>query len=52
MFKRDKKASTRVDTLIGKSASVQGDIEFTGGLHLDGRVTGSVRTAPGAGGTL
>jgi cytoskeletal protein CcmA (bactofilin family) len=53
MFKRrDKQSSTRVDTLIGKSSSVQGDIEFTGGLHLDGRVTGSVRTAAGAGGTL
>ena len=53
MFKRrDKQSSTRVDTLIGKSSSVQGDIEFTGGLHLDGRVTGSVRCTPGAGGTL
>jgi cytoskeletal protein CcmA (bactofilin family) len=33
----------RIDTLIGKAAHVEGDIEFEGGLHLDGRVTGSIR---------
>ena len=38
----------RVETLIGKSASVQGDVEFSGGLHIDGRITGSVRATPGA----
>jgi cytoskeletal protein CcmA (bactofilin family) len=27
---------------------VQGDIEFTGGLHIDGRITGSVRATSGA----
>jgi len=48
MFKRsDKLADGPVDTLIGKSASVQGDVEFSGGLHIDGRVTGSVRAAAG-----
>ncbi len=53
MFRRrDRKTSTRVDTLIGRSANVQGDVEFSGGLHLDGRVTGSVRAAPGAAATL
>lgn len=54
MFKsREKKnAAARIDTLIGKSASVQGDVEFSGGLHIDGRVTGSVRTTPGAPGAL
>ena len=48
MFKRsDKVPDGQVDTLIGKSASVQGDVEFAGGLHIDGRVTGSVRAAAG-----
>jgi cytoskeletal protein CcmA (bactofilin family) len=54
MFKsREKKnATARIDTLIGKSASVQGDVEFSGGLHIDGRVTGSVRVSSGATGAL
>ncbi len=48
MFKRtDKLADGQVDTLIGKSVSVQGDVEFAGGLHIDGRVTGSVRAIAG-----
>jgi cytoskeletal protein CcmA (bactofilin family) len=48
MFKRtDKLADGQVDTLIGKSVNVQGDVEFAGGLHIDGRVTGSVRAIAG-----
>jgi cytoskeletal protein CcmA (bactofilin family) len=42
MFSRDSKHA-RIDTLIGKAARVQGDVEFEGGLHLDGRVAGNVR---------
>jgi cytoskeletal protein CcmA (bactofilin family) len=50
MFSRDSKQAARIDTLIGKTARVQGDVEFEGGLHLDGRVAGNVRAvgAPGA----
>ena len=48
MFNRSEKHETRIDTLIGHSASVQGDIEFSGGLRIDGRVTGNVRVVPGA----
>jgi cytoskeletal protein CcmA (bactofilin family) len=49
MFKRrDKETVGQIDTLIGRSASVQGDVEFAGGLHLDGRITGSVRATAGA----
>jgi cytoskeletal protein CcmA (bactofilin family) len=47
MFNRSEKHSTRVDTLIGRSARIQGDVEFSGGLHIDGQVAGSVRVAPG-----
>jgi cytoskeletal protein CcmA (bactofilin family) len=42
MFGRDR-SNARIDTLVGKSAKVEGDVEFTGGLHLDGRVAGNVR---------
>lgn len=49
MFKRrDNDGKSEVETLIGKSASVQGDVEFSGGLHIDGRVTGNVRSTAGA----
>jgi cytoskeletal protein CcmA (bactofilin family) len=43
MFQSDTKPTNRVDILIGKSARIQGDIDFAGGLHLDGRVAGNVR---------
>jgi cytoskeletal protein CcmA (bactofilin family) len=53
MFKRrDKDTLGRIDTLIGRSASVQGDIEFAGGLHIDGRITGSVRATRGSSSSL
>ena len=43
MFTRDTKPA-RIDTLIGKAAHVHGDIEFAGGLHLDGSIVGNVRS--------
>jgi cytoskeletal protein CcmA (bactofilin family) len=52
MFKRRDRTSQRIDTLVGRSVRVQGDIEFTGGLHIDGRVTGNVRVAAGGSGSL
>ena len=52
MFGRKKQNSAHIDTLIGRTASVQGDIEFSGGLHVEGRVNGSVRAAEGAAAAL
>lgn len=52
MFGRDSRQGARIDTLIGTAASVQGDVEFAGGLHLDGRVAGNVRAIDDAGSTL
>jgi cytoskeletal protein CcmA (bactofilin family) len=49
MFGRRKQASTRIDTLLGRTANLQGDLEFSGGLHLDGRVNGNVRSAADGG---
>lgn len=48
MFNRREKTVARIDTLIGRTASVLGDIEFAGGLHVDGRITGNVLMAQGA----
>jgi cytoskeletal protein CcmA (bactofilin family) len=52
MFGRRKQTSTRIDTLLGKAATLNGDLEFAGGLHLDGRVNGNVRSSSEDGGAL
>jgi len=51
MFTRDSRQA-RIDTLVGKSARVRGDIDFQGGLHLDGAVMGSVRSDDSAASSL
>jgi cytoskeletal protein CcmA (bactofilin family) len=51
MFTRDDR-QPRIDTLIGKAARVNGDVEFQGGLHLDGHIAGGVRAAEGPDATL
>src|SRR6185436_6685339 len=52
MFGRRKQTTTRIDTLLGRTANLQGDLEFSGGLHLDGRVNGNVRSTAPDGGAL
>jgi len=51
MFSRDNKQA-RIDTLIGKASRVHGDMEFAGGLHLDGRIEGNLRADPIEGSSL
>lgn len=55
MFDRDKERIRRaqragqVDTLIGEKVVIRGDISFSGGLYLAGRVHGSISAQdPGA----
>ena len=43
---------TRIDTLIGSDAALEGDMVFAGGLRIDGRLTGNVSTPEGQSGTL
>jgi cytoskeletal protein CcmA (bactofilin family) len=52
MFGRRKQTSTRIDTLLGRTAMLNGDLDFSGGLHLDGRVNGNVRSIAPDGGAL
>jgi cytoskeletal protein CcmA (bactofilin family) len=40
MFGRN--AKTEIDTLVGISARIEGDLCFTGGLRIDGEVHGNV----------
>ena len=42
MFKRKPSNNATVDTLIGGKTRINGDVEFTGGLHLDGHINGNV----------
>lgn len=52
MFSRGKTKLQRIDTLIGAGARIEGDVHFTGGLHVDGRVRGNVQSSAPAGDTL
>ena len=51
MFSRESRPP-HIDTLIGKGVRVQGDIAFVGGMHLDGAITGNVRSDLAPGSTL
>ncbi len=46
MFGSDKRGAGRptmaVDTLIGAQTVIRGDIQFSGGLHIDGQVHGAI----------
>ncbi|CAG9183539.1 hypothetical protein LMG23992_05017 [Cupriavidus laharis] len=43
LFSRKKGLS--IDTLIGESTAIDGDLVFSGGLRLDGKVRGNIRAA-------
>ncbi len=43
--KKPTKPQNRIDSLIGTGTVVEGNISFTGGLRVDGRVRGNVLTA-------
>ena len=52
MFGKGKKrVTTRIDTLVGQQSVMNGDISFSGGLHVDGRIIGNV-TAPDDSGSV
>ncbi len=42
MFKRKRNRKARIDTLIGAKTRINGDVEFSGGFHLDGYINGNV----------
>ncbi len=43
MFKRKPSSKAKIDTLIGAKTRINGDVEFTGGFHLDGYINGNVK---------
>lgn len=42
----------KIETLIGRAAHLMGNFDFSGGLHLDGRISGDVRADPSSTSTL
>ena len=47
MWNKDKKGARHsYDTLISSQTQLKGDIHFSGGLHIDGRIYGSVVADP------
>lgn len=53
MFKkRYSKPQNRIDTLIGAGTVIDGDVSFTGGMRVDGRVNGNVIAVSGSPSTL
>ena len=40
--KKGVKITTHIDSLIGKNTFIHGNIEFSGGLRIDGSVTGNI----------
>lgn len=42
MFGRKQRRHSIVDTLVGSNSQVNGDLHFSGGCHIDGRVKGNV----------
>ena len=52
MFKRKQSNNAKIDTLIGAKTRINGDVEFSGGFHLDGYINGNVKGELGAGAFL
>ncbi len=48
MFRKPKSKQREIRTLIGPGTRVVGEIDFEGGLHLDGKVEGNIVARAGA----
>jgi cytoskeletal protein CcmA (bactofilin family) len=46
--KRKAFSSARIDTLIGQGTEIKGDLIFSGGLHVDGKIVGNVKAEEGS----
>lgn len=50
--KKPSKPQNRIDSLIGAGTSIEGNLNFSGGMRIDGEVNGSVIAVPGKPSTL
>ena len=42
MWGSKKNSSRRIDSLVGKNTRIMGDLDFSGGLLIDGKVVGNI----------
>jgi cytoskeletal protein CcmA (bactofilin family) len=52
MFTKSPKPQSRIDSLIGATTRIEGNVFFSGGLRVDGAVRGNVAALPDQPGTL
>ena len=52
MFRRESKPQNRIDSLIGATTRIEGNVFFSGGLRVDGAVRGNVGGLPDQPATL
>ena len=52
MFNKHSKPQNRIDSLIGLGTKIKGDVHFTGGLRIDGEISGNVVADPSKASTL
>jgi cytoskeletal protein CcmA (bactofilin family) len=53
MFSRNRqKPQSRIDTLIGAETVIDGDVDFSGGLRVDGAINGNISESGSKPGTL
>ncbi len=48
MWGKPKTKASKIETLIGNSIEVRGDLIFSGGLHVDGKIVGNVIAEDGS----
>ena len=49
MFGKSDKSRREITTLLGAETRITGDVEFGGGLHVEGTIVGNVTAAPAGG---
>lgn len=53
MFGKVKKSGySRIDTVVGAQTRLEGDLSFSGGLHVDGVIKGNIVAEPGSNAVL
>jgi cytoskeletal protein CcmA (bactofilin family) len=52
MFNKSSKPQNRIDSLIGATTRIEGNVIFSGGLRVDGMVRGNVASVADQPGTL
>ena len=52
MFGKQNKPQNRIDSLIGSTTRIEGNVFFSGGLRVDGMIRGNVAALPDQPGTL